>query len=251
MENKCKTCNKKISDKCKKFCSLSCYHQSLRGEYDNIKNRICLQCNKPFISKQKAKKQILLNNFCSRVCRYLNQSIKQKTGNIKLCKMCNKEFYVKKCNSIYNFCSRKCSYKYRKGKYNPNYSISRAKLVSEGKINPKRNFYKQGWLLNKSNNKEEYYASSYEKKRMLQLNELGVIWTKNHKIRIPYKDKNDNIRNYVPDFLINNKIIEEIKPKSLIDSEFDNNCYKHEYAIKYCKENNLEYRIISENELSI
>jgi len=248
--SECKTCKVELVDDNNTFCSLGCYHQSLVSIPAEFRNRVCKNCGINFISKQKSKKQILLNNFCCKKCRYDYQGKAQKTGFIKRCKNCNIEFYTKKCNN-YNFCGRECWYEYSKGKYNPNFSISRAKLVASGKVNPKRNYYKQGWVMNKSTNEEEYFASSYEERRMNQLNELGVIWTKNHRIRIPYKDEVGNTRNYVPDFLIDGRIIEEIKPKSLINSKMDNNCYKVEAAIEFCKNNGYEYRIISEEELKI
>ena len=86
---------------------------------------------------------------------------------------------------------------------------------------------------------------------MQQLDIIGNIWTKKHGIKIKYLDTNGKLRYYIPDFLINNKILEEIKPLVLVNSPTFNNNLKQSAAIEYCKENNLEYRIITEKELKI
>lgn len=140
----CKLCNKKFVGTGKKFCSPSCYHQSLRN-LDKYRNKICIYCGNHFMSNQHSKKQISLNVYCSKKCRREHQSIKQRTGSYKICLQCQKEFYAKQCNIEYKFCSRTCGYKHNKGKYNVNRSISRAQLIASGKFNPKRNYYKQGW----------------------------------------------------------------------------------------------------------
>ena len=254
---KCQLCDEefntyRFTKKQRKFCSPKCYHQSLinRANLDQYRNKKCLHCKIDFISTQSGKNNILANKYCSKKCRRLYQSIIQKTGVYKKCLKCKKVFYVKKCNNIYKFCSTHCACKYRTGKYNPNLSISRSKLIAEGKINPKRNFYKQGWYVTKTGNKE-WFGSSYEEKRMKQLDDMGVKWTKNHGIRIPYTDNNGRKRNYVPDFLINDKIIEEVKPKSVINTNFNNCKIKIPFAKKYCKNNGYEFRIITEKELNI
>lgn len=242
----CQICDKEfISYKCekRKFCSHSCHYQSL---ITLNKNKKCIYCKKDFISTKASKKEILTNYYCSRKCCYLNK----KKGTYKKCLRCEKEFYAVRAYPKRQFCCSDCSYKYRKGKYNPNWSISRAKLIADGKINPKRNFYKQGWYFTKDGNKE-WFGSSYEEKRMKQLDKMKVKWTKNHGIRIPYTDNNGKKRNYVPDFLINGKIIEEVKPKNLVNSKMDNNLLKHQSAIKFCKENGYEFKIITEKELNI
>jgi hypothetical protein len=189
------------------------------------------------------------NKYCSKLCRQEYLSKTQRTGTYKICVYCNKEFYVKKCHSDYRCCSINCANKLRKGIYNPNFSISRSKLIADGKCNPKRNFYKQGWHHSIISNKDEWFGSSYEQKRMIQLDELKLNWTKKHGIRIKYIDPIGNERHYVPDFLINNNIIEEVKPFNLVNSAVDNNNLKHLAAIEYCKKYNYQYRIVTEKDL--
>ena len=247
MSNNCKVCNIDISSN-KKYCSPTCYHISLKC-LDGLKNKVCLYCNRPFISKEKSNFQINANKFCSKKCRRIHQSIRQATGEYKICVYCNIKFYTKKCHSNYLCCSQKCANKFKTGKYYPKMSISRSMLIANGKCNPKRNFYKQGWYCSAVTGNKEWFGSSYEQRRMLQLDKLNVKWTKKHGIRIPYIDPLGNIRNYVPDFLIEDSIIEEVKPHNLVRSKVDNNNLKYDAAIEFCKNNNYTYRIITEKDL--
>jgi hypothetical protein len=66
-------------------------------------------------------------------------------------------------------------------------------------------------------------------------------------MRATYIDKNGFTKNYIPDFLINDNIIIEIKPKSLLKLEI--NKLKIARLKKYCKENHLICKIITEKEL--
>lgn len=71
--------------------------------------------------------------------------------------------------------------------------------------------------------------------------ELKLIdWKSAENIRIPYIHYTGNNRTYSPDFLVGNKLI-EIKPEKLINTPLIK--LKTEAAIKYCKENNLEFEI--------
>lgn len=189
-----------------------------------------------------------MNKYCSKVCRRNHQSILQKRGYNKICKHCNKLFYTKRCNN-YNFCSIKCANKYRIGLFNSKGSITRSKLIAEGKINPKRNYYKQGYYISTITNRREWFGSSYEEKRMKQLDILGIPWTKKHGIRIAYIDNKGNTRHYVPDFLISTNIIEEVKPSNLVNSIIDNNKLKYDAAVEFCNKHNYQYRIITEKDL--
>ena len=128
-------------------------------------------------------------------------------------------------------------------------SITMSFRVSTGIFDPKNNNFKHGYYTSILTGINEFYSSSYELVRMKQLDESGIIWTKKHKIRIPYVNKLGQKRNYVPDFLVNNTILEEVKPKSLVDK--DNNPEKMLAAREYCKNNNLEYKVLTEKDLGI
>ena len=253
----CKTCGDEfecVDDTNQKrkhsFCSPICYHKSMVVSYDGIRQRACINCGVNFTSTQPSKMLILSNVYCSIECKKIHMRKRQILGTYKKCTQCGSEFYVKKCNSHFKCCSAECANKSQIGKFYPKRSISRANLIASGKINPKRNFYKQGWYIRKNGNKE-WFGSSYEEVRMKQLDSMGIEWTKNHHIRIPYTDGDGNKRNYVPDFLVENKYVEEVKPKSVIGTNFNNCKLKIPYAEKYCKSHNLIYRIITEVDMNI
>lgn len=62
------------------------------------------------------------------------------------------------------------------------------------------------------------------------------------KYRIPYKDYNGVDRTYLPDFLVDNKYLIEIKPKKLWNTVVVKS--KKEAAEKFCIENGFEYKLV-------
>lgn len=87
---------------------------------------------------------------------------------------------------------------------------------------------------------------------ILELSFLKVNLCKDLKsaeyIRIPYKDYNGVEKNYLPDFIKGNELI-EIKPENLKDS-FENKL-KFEAAEKYCNEHNLIFKIYTERDFHV
>lgn len=221
----------------RKCCSIKCQHELQKKRMV----RICQTCNIEFKSNPRVNKK-----FCSKKCRN-DQSKRELT-----CEQCKTTFIAinktRNPKTKYQFCSNKCKFIWGRGKAHPKMSEWMATHISDGTFHNHGN-YKQGFIKNKSSNKKEFYASSYEKIRMKQLNDLMIIWTKNHKIKIPYTDPNGVSRNYIPDFLINNHLIEEVKPTKLLTKH--NNPLKFKAAEDYCKNNNLEFKIITEKELNI
>lgn len=75
---------------------------------------------------------------------------------------------------------------------------------------------KKGYVLNKTTNKDEFYHSSWEEIRMIELNDDNKIkkWTKKHNIVIEYEIDGKFFK-YLPDFYIEyvdgRIIIEEVK----------------------------------------
>lgn len=59
---------------------------------------------------------------------------------------------------------------------------------------------------------------------------------------IKYKDDKNRLKSYRPDFILNKKILIEIKPKALHDHPIV--LLKQKSALEYCKINGLEYQII-------
>lgn len=108
--------------------------------------------------------------------------------------------------------------------------------------------YNKNWFHSIRQNIDIYYHSSYELKYLKFCEKTQDIFTSCN-FYIKYKDQAGNIKRYIPDFIINKKIIIEIKPRSMLT--FGNNQLKFEAASLYCKENNLEFRVITEDDLDL
>lgn len=128
--------------------------------------------------------------------------------------------------------------------HSPEYLAKKSKTISdkiaEGIFVPRGNS-KSGYFTTKLGNVETYH-SLWELARMIELEMEDQKWTKHHGIRIPYVSRGV-AKNYVPDFLIDNYILEEVKPKALLT--YENNPKKFEAAKQYCTLNMLEWRVNS------
>ena len=117
-----------------------------------------------------------------------------------------------------------------KGKNNPMYGKPAPKGSGNGI---------SGWY------KEWYFRSFRELSYMVNVIEKeGHEWRSldnTPDFRIKYLDKDGHERSYCPDFLIDNKIIVEIKPKKL--QGLDSVVRKQNAAIMYCKTRNLVHII--------
>ncbi len=122
-----------------------------------------------------------------------------------------------------------------------------SKAYLDGTLKPYGHNHKHGHYKSVKFNEEFYYQSSYELRflEFCELNQEIKILVKSP-YRIKYKIENKNY-NYIPDFLINNQFLIEIKPESMLD--FDKNPYKFKAAKKFCKKENIKYLIITEKEL--
>jgi hypothetical protein len=109
------------------------------------------------------------------------------------------------------------------------------KRLANGEYTIKNN-WKTGYYKRKNGNKE-WYDSSLELRYMQHLDSIGVVWTKKHGIRIPYK-RGELKTFYVPDFLVENEL-HEIKGWLKKDD-----ILKAKIAKKYCQKHNLNYRFI-------
>jgi len=67
------------------------------------------------------------------------------------------------------------------------------------------------------------------------------------KYKIKYIDFEGNERNYFPDFILNDKYLVEIKPKSLYNTTINKN--KKIAAIEFCNKNNLKYKLMTPKKL--
>jgi hypothetical protein len=169
-----------------------------------------------------------------------SKEAKSKMSNAAKKNWANEEFREKQKKSHWS-----------KGKNSENIgnkiSETKARLISEGKLNyPANHGYKFGYYVSQKMNEEFYYRSSYELIRFTQLeqDESVIKYTIKHGLRFPYKYKG-KIKHYVPDILIeysNGEIVlEEIKGWVRNQKMFELKC---EAAEKYCRENNITYKVV-------
>jgi hypothetical protein len=129
IKKKCEWCKKEFQlewdylDKKRRFCSTKCRLEWLiKYLKENTKKiiKICPQCQKEFkVYHHRAKTQ----GYCSKKCRG------QKTK--KICEICKKKYYVRRCKLASRFCSSKCYGKWlsknQKGKNHPNWKTKTKK----------------------------------------------------------------------------------------------------------------------------
>lgn len=127
---------------------------------------------------------------------------------------------------------------------NTSKSIAEGRAFTYGCKNHKKGFYHSV-----KSNKDIYFVSSWEEKFMSMCDEIKEI-KEFDKIgfSIKYQDINNQTRRYIPDFMINNKIIVEVKPKTYVGKY--PNPYKFNSCLSYCLKNNLKFIIIAEDELN-
>lgn len=116
-----------------------------------------------------------------------------------------------------------------------------------GNFNPYSNCL-HGWFQSKKFSTKFYYQSSYELK-FLEFCEKSpnITFLEKSKFIIPYVDKDGKKRKYFPDFLVNKNILVEIKPRSML--EYNNNENKIKSATEYCLKKGLEYKVLMEKQL--
>jgi hypothetical protein len=122
------------------------------------------------------------------------------------------------------------------GKNNPMYG----RPSPQGSGNGWSGWYK-GWYF-RSLKELSYMINVIEKK--------NIKWKSAEKdINIKYINYNGKERTYHPDFLLEDKVLIEIKPRKLMETPA--NKLKKEAALKYCEENNIEYRMVDVKILKI
>jgi len=97
--------------------------------------------------------------------------------------------------------------------------------------------------------KNWYFRSILELSYMIKtIERFNLNWKSGESIKIPYLDIKGGKRNYLPDFIINDKYIIECKPNKLIESHQIG--LKTKAAISYCLDNGLVYKIIEPKKLN-
>lgn len=98
-------------------------------------------------------------------------------------------------------------------------------------------------------NKKIHFRSLLELFYLLKIEEDPSILTYKYE---PFHIPLENGQSYLPDFLINNKILVELKSKRFVEKVKEAKEkleYKQSQAIKYCNSHNLEYKIIYDENL--
>jgi len=122
-------------------------------------------------------------------------------------------------------------------------SFHAIKLLDQNKIGPSAP-YKTGYYYNRYYEREEYYHSSWEEIFYIECENQDIPVTKNHKIVIPYTDKEGKNRNFKPDFL--NELHNEIyEIKGGLDQNINE---KIEASKQWAKENNFNFIVLKYNE---
>jgi len=226
--------------------------------YHHTRSKLCKSCS--FYTGRKyvceycgnlmEHKSYSSNRFCNKIC-YRKSEIHSGKGNYFYGGLSEKDKIsrLKSINSTSpDELSRRASKMskiscevWKRPQYRDNQIKIKADIISSGKFNPNSN-HKKGFYNN------EYYDSLWELAYMIKLNDMGLTWTKKHGIKIPYTDLNGNNHLYVPDFLVDNKFIKEVKPKNLL--KYNNNYYKIKAAIVYATNNSLEYDLVHYEHIS-
>lgn len=125
-------------------------------------------------------------------------------------------------------------------------------LEQEGIERKSHSVYQSGKYYSKKMNKDFYYRSSYELDYFIILDNNDFILSYTYEeLKIPYF-YNGEWHNYIPDFVIrfknDTKEIHEVKPKRMIEYD-DNVKIKAKYAKIYCKDNDMIYKFITEDDL--
>lgn len=128
-------------------------------------------------------------------------------------------------------------------------SETRSKKWVNGEYN---GIFQRGYIFSTKMNSDVYYRSSWEKEFISYLDKNEDIKQFLHdSIRIPYYDAKNHKRNYIVDFLVtkNNgdKELIEIKPSCF--TEKDINKRKFAAARKYCEDQGIKFRVLTEKYL--
>ena len=210
MIKRCELCNKEFDSKTNRFCSVS--------------------CRQTYIANLPQTKKVARNNIIK-----LNKSDKQRRKVVKRMKgnkiTLGKKFTDKQKENVSVAITKSWEG-----------DVERKLKFARLSINSKR--YKSGRI--KTRFGELHYRSSYEKKfiELVQEYPEWVIKTLEcEPFAIEYEMEGRK-HHYIPDFLINNKLVVEVKPyNQLLEYK---NMEKWAALRDYCEKNNLKYQVVDE-----
>jgi len=111
------------------------------------------------------------------------------------------------------------------------------------KYNPIFSF--SGWYLKEG--QEIHFRSLKELSFMLEMDKTGRIWRSAESMSVTYT-LNGVTHKYHPDFILDERIVIEIKPKKLTKLKI--NKLKADAMTKWCDTHNMEYQIISPKKIA-
>lgn len=282
----CKKCN--IVFKIKKsrfkitgnYCSRSCRGSGINNARKKEFIVACPGCSKEIKYVAYKQNSTKIRKYCNRKCyfnhhkeRLVKQCSEMRMSNEELSKITKKRFSNKENHPFYGkHHSRQTIEKISKirkqnekskGCNNPMYgknhtteakekmSNTRTERWLEGKYKKETNkYYKTGYIFSNKLNRNIYYRSSWEEKYILYLDANNAVLSfQEEPFRISYYYK--QIRNYIPDFLVEykkgNKEVIEIKPKCYLKN--NKNRKKFSAAREYCKSINVNFKVITQDYL--
>jgi len=236
----CENCGKKLilseSDRKEKYCSQECYKEHQKDRLAEQCRRIGKECAEK-ISKTKKEKF----ESGELVHPWIGKNHTQKTKN-KISKARNK--YYETHDGYWK--GKKLSEESKE-----KMSETRTRKWINGEYDHIKKSWAKGKHYSKKSGRKMVYRSSWELAYMKYLDQNdNVISYDSECLRIPYYDINKHIRHYIPDFVVQyktGKYIEEIKPQCFRETVTNKNKYKS--ARQYCKENNIKFRVLTENYL--
>jgi len=272
---RCKDCNKRLQHNNKTgYCYLC-----------EIKYQVCKICGKKISACAFRRTGLCHSCGCAKqektknenTCKNCNRSLhtNNKSGycrdcmtNLAICKKCGKKTSIGSFRNT-GLC-QKCAVRetQRKRKLPDRFCVDcGAKLKSRNCIKyvkrctdcaviwgyqNRKHFYKNGIFQSAKNNVDLYYASSYELRQFILLdNDDNVLSYSRCPYVIKYVCSDKKNRKYYPDVLVNYcdgiKEIIEIKPSYLLNDE--KVLAKAKAATEFCNENNMRYRIVTEKDL--
>jgi len=118
-------------------------------------------------------------------------------------------------------------------------------IAANNAINPR---YNSGYFYSKKMQKEIFYQSGLELRALEMFEKDASIWSieRYNLGSIKYK-MNGNYHSYSPDYILNKKIVYEVKPKWMLKDEIV--LAKIRAGKRYCKEKGLEFRVLTERDL--
>lgn len=264
MEKNCERCGSKFNGKKnQKFCSKKCIHVKIEQivkvcELDGCSNRFLVYPNaktpKRLCSRKCQVKWQKINMLGENNPNYGNRKpgmFKHTEETKKILKEKIKESWKKesRIKKHLDFFERHRledgSMDWHTNEFREKISKSNIKRLENNETSFAYKNCIKGFLLNTKTNNEEFYHSSWEMNKMIELNENKDIffWTKKHGIQIKYNHKNLN-KIYLPDFYVEYidgvKKIEEIK--GYVEDE-EQLKLKIIAVKEYCKINNIQFVI--------